>query len=73
LENHFEGLKSNGIDVIYLVSDDGPGLLAGHAEAIAHRLGSWVERFLVAVYAAIKKEYDCERKLNPAKLSSISP
>ena len=83
-ENHFECLKNNGIGAIYLVSDDGPGLLAGHAEAmsevvrqsdtyhaIAHRLGSWVERFLVAAYATIEKEYDCERKRHSAKSKAV--
>lgn len=83
-KNHFECLKNNGIGAIYLVSDDGPGLLAGHAEAIgdvvrqsdtyhaiAHRLGSWVERFLNAAYAAIEKEYDCERKLKSAKSKAV--
>jgi hypothetical protein len=83
-KNPFESLKNNGIGAIYLVSDDGPGLLAGHAEAIgdvvrqsdtyhaiAHRLGSWVERFLIAAYAAIEKEYDCERKLQSAKSKSV--
>ena len=83
-KHHFESLKRNGIGAIYLVSDDGPGLLAGHAEAlgdvvrqsdtyhaIAHRLGSWVERFLMAAYAAIEKEYDGERKLKSAKSKAV--
>src|SRR5450631_497676 len=83
-KNHFECLKGNGIGAIYLVSDDGPGLRAGHTEAmgdvvrqsdtyhaIAHRLGSWVERFLNAAYAAIEKEYDCERKLKSAKSKAV--
>ena len=83
-KNHFECLKGNGIGAIYLVSDDGPGLRAGHAEAmgdvvrqsdtyhaIAHRLGSWVERFVIAAYAAIEKEYDCERKLKSAKSEGV--
>ena len=39
--------------------------------AIAHRLGSWVERFVIAAYAAIEKEYDCERKLKSAKSKGV--
>lgn len=83
-KNHFECLKGNGIGAIYLVSDDGPGLRAGHAEAmrdvvrqsdtyhaIAHRLGSWVERFVITAYAAIKMEYDCERKLKSAQSEGV--
>lgn len=56
-QKHFECLQNNGFEAIYLVSDEGQGLCAGHAEAlsdvvrqsdtyhaIAHQLGSWVDR-----------------------------
>jgi hypothetical protein len=83
-KNHFECLKCHGIDAIYLVSDDGTGIRAGHAEAmgdvvrqsdtyhaIAHRLGSWGGRLETAAYAAIEKEYDEKRKLKSAKSKDV--
>jgi len=83
-KNHFECLNHNGIEAIYLVSDDGTGIRAGHAEvmsevvrqsdtyhAIAHRLGSWAGRLETAAYAAIEQEYDCEKKLKSAKSNRV--
>lgn len=35
-KKHFECLHDNGIEAIYLVSDDGTGLRAGHPEAMGH-------------------------------------
>ncbi|BCG63058.1 MAG: hypothetical protein methR_P0747 [Methyloprofundus sp.] len=67
-KNHFECLMDNGMEAIYLVSDDGIGLRAGHGaalshtvrqsdtyHAVAHTLGSWVERFEKTAYKAIKE------------------
>jgi hypothetical protein len=78
-KNHFKSLKANGIEAIYMVSDDGSGLRAGHAEAIGgirqsdtyhavpHNLGSWCGRLETAAYAAIDYEYKTERKRQSAK------
>jgi hypothetical protein len=82
-KNHFECLTGNGLKAIYLVSDDGTGIRAGHAKAmggvrqtdtyhaIAHRLGSWSGRLETAAYAAIEKEYDAARKLKSAKSNGV--
>ncbi len=82
-KNHFECLSDNGLKAIYLVSDDGTGIRAGHAKAIggvrqtdtyhaiAHRLGSWCGRLETAAYAALEKEYDVERKLKSAKSKGV--
>jgi len=66
--------------LIYLVSDEGKGIRAGHAavmsdvvrqsdtyHAFAHQLGSWAERLEKAAYKAIGVEHECERKLVSAK------
>ncbi len=79
-KRHFECLSDNGVVAVYLVSDDGKGIRAGHAEvmsdvvrqsdtyhAIAHQLGSWTDRFERAAYKAIGAEYECEKKLDLAK------
>ena len=68
--------SDNGIEAIYLVSDEGTGIRAGHAKVmndklrqsdtyhgIAHNVGSWVGRLEIAAYATIEKEYECARKL----------
>ena len=83
-EIHFECVSNNGIEAIYLVSDDGTGIRAGHAKVmndklrqsdtyhgIAHNLGSWVGRLETAAYAAIEKEYECARKLKSAKSQDV--
>ena len=79
-KNHFECLMDNGLVAIYLVSDDGVGLRAGHGaalshvvrqsdtyHAIAHTLGHWVERLEKSAYKAIKEEYKREQKVLSAK------
>ena len=82
-KKHFECLIGNGLKAIYLVSDDGTGIRAGHAKAIggvrqtdtyhaiAHRLGSWNDRLETAAYAAIEKEYEAARKLKSAKSNGV--
>ena len=83
-KHHFECLSDNGLEAVYLVSDEGSGLRAGHTQAltevvrqsdtyhaIAHNLGSWVDRFETAAYAAIKAEYEWERKLHSAKSKPV--
>lgn len=83
-QNHFECLHDNGFDAIYLVTDEGKGLLGGHARAlsevvrqsdtyhaIAHQLGSWTDRLEKAAYKAIAVEHECERKLDSAKSDQV--
>lgn len=36
--NHFECIQENGIEAIYVVSDDGKGILAGHAEVMGDKI-----------------------------------
>jgi len=79
-KNHFECLMDNGLEAIYLVSDDGVGLRAGHSaalshtvrqsdtyHAIAHTLGHWVERLEKSAYKVIEEEYEREQKVQSAK------
>jgi hypothetical protein len=79
-KKHFDCLYDNGIEPLYLVSDEGQGIGAGHAEAmsavvrqsdtyhaIAHQLGSWVDRLEKAAYKAIGVAHECEMKLDSAK------
>lgn len=83
-KKHFECLYDKGWEAIYLVSDEGTGLRAGHTEAlsevlrqsdtyhaIAHRLGQWVNRLEEAAYKAIEMESECERKFNSAKSDRV--
>ncbi len=85
-KKHFECLYDNGLEAIYLVSDEGAGLCAGHAEteslsdvirqsdtyhAIAHQLGQWVNHLETAAYKAIAEEAECERKLDSAKSDRV--
>jgi len=83
-KRHFECLYDNGVEAIYLVSDEGKGIRAGHAEvmsdvvrqsdtyhAIAHQLGSWMDRLEKAAYKAIGMEDECERRLDAAKSDEV--
>lgn len=83
-KKHFECLYDNGVEAIYLVSDEGKGIRAGHAEtmsdvvrqsdtyhAIAHQLGTWEDRLEKAAYKAIGAEHECERKLDAAKSDQV--
>lgn len=83
-KKHFECLHDNGIEAIYLVSDDGTGLRAGHAEAmghtvrqsdtyhaIAHQLGSWVERLERRVCRLIALEQEREKNFDSAKSERV--
>ncbi len=82
-KRHFECLYDNGLEMVYLVSDEGQGIRAGHADmsdtvrqsdtyhAIAHQLGSWMDRLEKAAYKAIGAEHDCEKKLDSAKSERV--
>ena len=83
-KKHFECLYDNGVEGTYLVSDEGTGIRAGHAEAmsdvvrqsdtyhaIAHQLGKWADRLEKAAYKAIGVEDECERKLDSAKSEHV--
>jgi hypothetical protein len=39
--------------------------------ALAHQLGSWVDRLEKSAYKAINEEHECERKLNSAKSEHV--
>ncbi|MCP4878621.1 MAG: hypothetical protein GY896_24475 [Gammaproteobacteria bacterium] len=83
---HFECLYDNGWEALYLVTDEGTGLCAGHAEtealsevlrqtdtyhAIAHQLGKWINRLEATAYKAIGTEHKCERKRDAAKSDRV--
>ncbi len=83
-KRHFECLYDNGMEAIYLVCDEAQGIRAAHAEvmsdavrqsdtyhAIAHQLGSWVDRLEKAAYKAIDVEHECEIKLDSAKSDRV--
>ncbi|RKY53634.1 MAG: hypothetical protein DRP93_06280 [Candidatus Neomarinimicrobiota bacterium] len=83
-KKHFECLHDEGIKAIYLVSDDGVGLRAGHAQAmehtvrqsdtyhaIAHKLGSWVDRLEKRAYTLIKQEQVREKRFDAAKSEAV--
>jgi len=83
-KKHFECLHDKGIEAIYLVSDDGVGLRAGHAQAmghtvrqsdtyhaIAHKLGSWVDRLEKRAYKFIKLEQEREKNFDSAKSERV--
>ncbi|NNF95657.1 MAG: hypothetical protein HKM94_01860, partial [Halobacteria archaeon] len=82
--NHFECIYENGLEAVYLVTDEGKGLRAGRAEgmsdvvrqsdtyhAIAHQLGRWTDRLEDTAYKAIAEEQECERKLDLAKSDRV--
>jgi len=79
-KNHFLCIFNNGVKAIYLVSDDGAGLRAGHDEAmsdvvrqsdtyhaIAHQLGRWIHLLEAAAYKAITIEDKRKKLLDSAK------
>jgi len=83
-KRHFECLYDNGVEAIYLVSDEGTGIRAGHEQAmsdvvrqsdtyhaIAHQLGSWADRLEKAGYKTIGMEHERERQLNSAKSDKV--
>jgi len=83
-KKHWLCIANNGFKALYVVSDEGTGLCAGHDlvfdglvrqpdtfHAIAHRIGLWKERFEKAAYHAITQEYDREKKLNSARTDKV--
>lgn len=83
-KKHFNCLFDNGVNAIYLVSDEGQGLIGGHADAmndvvrqsdtyhaIAHVLGQWVKRLEDAAYKAIAFEEAREKVLDSAKSDRV--
>jgi hypothetical protein len=82
--NHWQCIEDNGHSAIYLVSDEGTGLTAGHARGladrpfqpdtyhvIAHRLGIWLKRLEKNAYKAMDKEYECLRVFDSAKSDAV--
>jgi len=83
-KNHFQCIFDNGVKAIYLVSDDGTGLLAGHDEAmsevvrqsdtyhaIAHQLGRWLGLLEARAYKAIALEQERKKVLDSSKSDSV--
>ena len=83
-KKHFLCIFNNGVKAIYLVSDDGAGLRAGHGEAmsevvrqsdtyhaIAHQLGRWLYLLEAAAYKAIAIEQERKRILDSAKTDPV--
>ena len=83
-KKHWLCLENNGLEALYLVCDEGTGLLAGYDDtfvdvlrqpdtfhAIAHRLGLWVERFFKSACKAIEDEYDRKKKIDSARTDTV--
>jgi hypothetical protein len=83
-KNHWECLEKNGYYAAYLVCDEGTGLCAAQKEtlanvfkqtdtyhAIAHRLGSWVNRLENSAYAAIDNEDKIFKTLDSARSDAV--
>jgi len=83
-KKHFECLGNNGIEAIYLVSDEVPASAQAMLRlmndklrqsdtyhGIAHNVGSWVVALKQPAYATIEKEYECARKLKSAKSKDV--
>jgi len=83
-KNHFQCIFNNGVRAVYLVSDDGAGLRAGHDEAmsdvvrqsdtyhaIAHQLGRWLSLLEARAYKAIALEQERKRVLDSSKSDPV--
>lgn len=81
---HWQALKANNFEPLYLVSDSGISLcIAQELElsntyrqpdtfhAVSHILGAWVTRLEAAAYKAINEEYWCEKILAIAKSDEV--
>jgi hypothetical protein len=82
---HLNALKAQGIQVAYVVSDEGSGILSGCEQAlpdtkrqsdtfhaIALKLGLFVERLERAAFTAMEYEYKIEATLASAKSERVS-
>lgn len=82
--NHFDKLRENGFEIVYLVSDEGQGICSATSSAlpminrqpdtfhaISHRLGKWVNSLENSAYAAIEKEYHCLQVFDSAKSERV--
>lgn len=83
-KNHWQCIEENDIFAAYLVCDEGTGLRAAKKEAlpevvrqsdtyhaIAHVLGSWVERLEKAAYGAIETEDNRFKILDSARSDKV--
>ncbi|WP_339132516.1 MAG: hypothetical protein WGN25_09755 [Candidatus Electrothrix sp. GW3-4] len=84
-KKHWICLENNGIEAIYLVTDEGSGLCAAHDElfsgvimrqpdtfhAVAYRLGSRLEQLEKSAYKAITEEYNREGKIASARTKAV--
>jgi len=82
--NHFKALKENGVNIIRLVSDEGPGICKANDlvfketcrqpdtfHAISHRLGKWVSSLEKSAYASIGEEYHYLEVFESAKTEEV--
>ena len=83
-QKHWQRLAGEGIGGLYVVSDQGRGLVAareaifpGQAHqtdsyhGVAHALGAWQKRLESAAYQAIGAEYEAERLVESAKSEAV--
>ncbi len=83
-KNHWQCLEKNGYYAAYLVCDEGIALCAAQKEAlanvfrqsdtyhaIAHRLGTWVNKLENSAYAAIENEYKIFKTPDSARTDSV--
>jgi len=82
--NHFNKLKENGINVIFVTSDEGQGICSATKSAfpdinrqpdtfhaVSHRPGKWVDSLEKSAYAAIAEEYHCLEVFESAKTEQV--
>lgn len=83
-EEHFNNLKENGANVVFLTSDEAQGICLASTQAfpdvsrqpdtfhaISHRLGKWVNSLEKSAYSAIEKEYHCLETFDSAKSGKV--
>jgi len=82
--NHWQDIKSQGINFCTLINDEGLGMKSAQKvelpeierqsdtfHAVAHRLGLYSNRLLTSAYKSIEQEYECQRLVNNAKTENI--
>lgn len=83
-QKHWQTLEANDICSLYVVSDEGTGLMAARKavfpdqkhqtdsyHSVAHVLGAWRNRLEAAAYKAIEAEYEAERIIQSAKSEKV--
>lgn len=83
-KNHWICIEENGFKAMYVVSDEGTGLCAGHDlvfdglirqpdtfHAVAHQLGIWEKHLEKSAYKAIGEEDVREKQLDSARSDKV--